>query len=1345
MPFHLFLLHFNLYHHVIFFLFRGVWYTFFVYFCSRKLKTMQQMKTISLKLVCLLCLCSILLLRADNGLLIPADQLPSSLINCITQDRYGLIWVGTDYGLSRYDGYHFTNYFHDAKDSTSLNSNTITAFLVDRDGNLWIGSALGLMRYDYECNKFIRFRFPGIKAAPRVYSLIENNRGDILVGTAGYGLFKVPHGLNTIRQVKGFVQHNYDDFFTYIYSDSRGYHWKGNHLEIIVRYIYKGGRYYAKTFRSPCGPPIAFLPDGGNGLLIVCMKGIARYDYGTGRLSEIDYDYGSFPTELTINTAIRSYRGDLYLGTTEHGVLVIRRGSRKVTQYDGTSSPVFDIKTADISSLYEDKDHNIWVGCYSKGLYLINNVRYAFHNWSLAWQGYPTGNSVSSMARGAGNDVWCTVQNSGVYHFDPDGKIIGHPAAPSGARQLLRARDGQYWLGTNSAVYRYNPVTGTASPCVHFDSFGVYSMVEGSDGKLYISAYSKGLYVYDPHTGTTTNYNMRMRSPQGFLCNDWVRCLKFDHRGLLWIATSNGVSCFDPRTKSFKPLGWDVILQGVVTDALEEDAQGNIVIGTDNGLYLYNYSTRKTMRFPHGGQLIGKQVSAIVKDLDGNLWISTTMGLWQYDRSKNTLVGYLRGYGLSAHEYMLGSQLHTADGRIAFGTSDGITIFYPQEVNASVVRVGQPHLTAFIVDGRQEDFRKTDFSVPYSENSFTLEFSQLDYKYAKETAYRYRVNGGRWQTNEEGNNSILFSHMEPGDYRIEVMADYNGVASAKPVMIHVVVNNPWYSSWWAWLIYIAILVAIVWSLYRAAERKRKVDDDEQKMRFLIDATHDIRSPLTLILGPLKKLQQRITNEEDRNELDAIDHNAQRLLVLVNQILDERKIDKGQMRLHCEETDLIDFAAQSMRLYQYGARERSIALTLTDGDDKPVDIHHKPVKVWIDRVNFDKVIANLLSNALKYTFDGGAITLSVAEDNDSVKLRVTDTGPGFKEEKPDRLFERFYQSRATNILHIQGTGIGLNLCRNIVQMHGGSITAFNRTDGQHGACFEVTLRKGNSHLQSDQIVAAKEEKETHTEGARGSRRILVADDDFEIPAYIARELGQTYRVDSAQNGKVALEKVLSGNYSLVISDIMMPEMDGIALLKAIKQNPRTSDIPVVLLTSQSEVGNRLEGLKKGADAFIAKPFDIDELRIVVNNLLENVRRLRGKFSGALEQKDKMEDVRVRGNDDALMERVMRCINEHITEQDFNVEHLAEEVGISRAQLHRKMKEITGVTTSDFIRNLRLEQAARLLQEGNVNVTQVAYAVGFNNQTHFSNVFKKHYGVSPTAYAQQHKTPPSGFSD
>lgn len=1287
------------------------------------------------KATIVLALLSVLLLRADNGIFIAADQLSSSLINCITQDQYGLIWVGTEYGLSRYDGYKFTNYYHNAKDTTSLNSNTITAFLFDRKGNFWIGSASGLMRYDYGTNRFHRYRFPGPKPNPRVYTISENGEDDILVGTAGYGLFKIERGEGALRQLRGFVQRGYDDFFLHTYSDKHGYHWKSNHLEKLVRYTYRRGKFYGTVFPSPCGAPVAFLPAGSRRLLVVCTKGIAQYDYDTGLLTDAGYDFSSYGLELTINVAIRAHNGDIYLGTAEHGILVIRHGTKNVDHYEEASLPTFDLGSANVSSLFEDREHNLWAGCYRKGLYLINNTRYAFHSWSLAWQGYPTGSSVSSMAVGQQGDIWCTVQNNGVYHFDRDGRIIGHPVAPAGVRIIFQDRKGQYWVGTNSAVYRYNPATGASTECLRFESAGVYAMTEGLDGRLYISIYSKGLYIYDPATRSTTVYNMRMRSPRGYLCNDWIRAMRFDHRGLLWIATSNGVSCFDPRNGSFRPLGWDVILQGTVTDAVEEDAHGNMVIGSDDGLFLYDYATGHVRHYPGAGALADKQVCAIAKDRDGNMWISTTMGIWQLDRATGSFYGYIRGNGLTTHEYMLGSMLRTPNGRVAFGTSDGITIFYPQEVNANTVSVGKPRLTAFIMDNERHDFRQHDFCVPYDRNTFTMEFSQLDFRHVHETAYRYRVNGSKWQANPEGDNSITFNHMEPGDYRVEVLAVRNRVVSQQPEKIHVVVMEPWYTSWWAWCVYLLTAMAGVFYAYRTMEHRRKVNDEEQKMHFLIDATHDIRSPLTLILGPLKRLRQRSEKEEDRRDLDTIDHNAQRLLVLVNQILDERKIDKGQMQLHCEETDLVDFAAQSMRLYQYGAREQDIVLTLTDDQGKALDIRHKPVKVWIDRINFDKVIANLLSNALKYTPEGGTIAVAVSGDKDHATLRVTDSGVGFSEEKTDKLFERFYQSRATNAPHVQGTGIGLNLCRNIVKMHGGTIAAFNRTDGHTGACIEVTLRRGKGHLRPEQIVTAKEEPQTETTRSYGGAHILVADDDFEIPAYISRELGQKYRVDSAQNGRDAFAKLLGGKYDLVISDIMMPEMDGITLLKTIKNNPRTSDLPVILLTSQAEVGNRLEGLKRGDDAFIAKPFDIDEMRITIDNLLDNVRRLRGKFTGALEQTGKIEEVDVRGNDEALMERIMKSVNANISDQEFNVEHLAEEVGISRAQLHRKMKEITGVPAGEFIRNLRLEQAAKLIQEGNINITQVAYAVGFNNQTHFSTVFKRHYGMTPSAFAQK----------
>lgn len=409
-------------------------------------------------------------------------------------------------------------------------------------------------------------------------------------------------------------------------------------------------------------------------------------------------------------------------------------------------------------------------------------------------------------------------------------------------------------------------------------------------------------------------------------------------------------------------------------------------------------------------------------------------------------------------------------------------------------------------------------------------------------------------------------------------------------------------------------------------------------------------------------------------------------------------------------------------------------------------------VWIDRIQFDKVISNLLSNAFKYTFDGGEINIRITHDEREAVIYVVDSGIGFKDEKTARLFDRFYQGRNASALQIDGTGIGLNLSRAIVQMHGGQIKAYNRVDGQSGACLEVRLPLGKDHLKPEEIEDALPEKNSLLEIGKKQTskkyRLLVVDDDQEVAQYIKNELGYWYKIDIASNGREAMKQLLMSSadhssatrepgrsYDLVISDVMMPEMDGITMLKQLKSNPLISDIPVILLTSKAEVSDKLDGLKKGADAFLAKPFNMEELHVLVDNLIDNVRRLRGKFTGAQRQEERMENVEVKGNDDALMDRIMRHINENLSNPDFNVERLTEEVGISRAQLHRKMKEITGISAGEFIRNLRLEQAARLISEGKINVTQVAFSVGFTNQTHFSTAFKKHYGMTPTEYAER----------
>ena len=1304
-------------------------------------KRTKNMKHIRHCLTALFAIALSLMVWADSGELFTSGKLSSSLINCIVQDKYGYIWVGTEYGLSKFDGYRFTNYLHNEEDTTSITDNIISDLLVDKKGNLWIGCAKGLMRYNYETNNFSRLQFPDGRK-PRIYSMVESHRGDILLGTAGYGLYSVKNnGIEktannrfTIRWERAYAERDSDVFFTHIYEDKHHYLWQSSHLSTFTRFIEKQGKVQRKDFKSPYGAPVAFIQHRPQAMLIVCMYGIIYYDYRTGRIADAGYDLGTFKNHVTINNATFDHEGNLYISTSEHGALIIKKGSNKVEQLENSNSN-FNLSTAFVNDIIEDKDNNLWIGCYKKGLYLLNQRQQAFSSWSFSAQNYIIGSSVSSIAPGENGETWCTVQNSGVFCFDASGKIIAHPTSPAGTCIIYKDRRGAYWISNGSALYSYNPHTGAYQEKLTFTSAGIYCMTDDNQGNLYISVYSKGLYIYNVESGKVTVLNMRQRGNKGFLCNDWVRSMAFDHTGHLWIGTSNGVSCLNTKTLSFKDFGWNIILKDRQANGICEGKKGNMIIGTEEGLYLFDRKNNKTLALPHAEVLKGKQVCSIIKDHQGDLWISTTMGIWQYDQKNRQFIGHINGNGLTTREYVLGSSMHTASDLIAFGTSDGITTFYPERVRAKKMELGDVHLTNFIIDGKPINCLTDEFTIPYEENSFTLEFSLLNYRNTDNISFQYRINEGKWNSTNEGSNAVSFNKLKPGSYTLEVRAMSNGNFSKKSTIIHIKVCDPWYASTWAFLLYFLTAAGIILYIIYRYERHRKEDLEETKMQFLINATHDIRSPLTLIMGPLNKLKNRIEDAESKQDIDTIDRNAKRLLLLVNQILDERKIDKNQMHLHCQKTNLKEFLRGIVSLFNFNAQERSITLSLKEDESLKEEGN---LQVWIDRINFDKVISNLLSNAMKYTSDGGDITLIIGKNEKSAIIKVEDTGIGLKEEKTDRLFERFYQGNNNSDIHIEGTGIGLNLCRALVKMHGGTIRAYNRTDGIKGSCFEVNIPLGKEHLKPEEILQEEGTKTAESTGKRTQANrnfnILIVDDDAEIAHYIKAELSDWYRFEHACNGKEGLKMLLTGKYDLVISDVMMPEMDGVTMLKKIKGNSNVSDIPVILLTSKSEVENRLEGLRKGADAFLAKPFNMEELHILIDNLVDNVRRIRGKYSGAQGQKAKIEQIQVKGNNDALMERVMNYMNEHLADQDLNVEKLTADVGISRAQLHRKLKEIAGVSAGEFIRNLRLEQAARLIEEGQINITQVAYSVGFNNQTHFSTVFKKHYGMSPSEYAE-----------
>ena len=851
-------------------------------------------------------------------------------------------------------------------------------------------------------------------------------------------------------------------------------------------------------------------------------------------------------------------------------------------------------------------------------------------------------------------------------------------------------------------------------------------------GNIYFTSQGNGLYVWNRKSGKMTQYLMDDKRPHKTICNNWISEIRLDSRGWLWCATANGVSCMDTKTRYFDIILSRPLLEGKTCYSTLELSDGKIAIATEMGLYLYDRKKQQTTPWPHSESISGLRIYSLKKDVKGNLWMSTAQGIWCYDSKAKSFFSFEKGNGLLTKEYLAGVVGTTSDGVICYGNSEGLTYFRPSQVKDYNEKTSAIYLSGVLLDGKMAPFIGDNLSVPSDFKSIVLSFSQLDYQSVGNIVFQYRINGGKWISNAAGDNSFNFTGLSYGHYRIEVRTYCNGKYSTYKKVINLDVLTPWFLTVWAKLIYLFLILGLTAAAIIVYLRKKKRDMEEAKMQFLINATHDIRSPLTLIMEPLKKLKERLGNaEEYQADIDTIDRNAQRLLTLVNQILDKRRLDKHQMNLSCRETNLVEFSQGLVSLFTYNANLRGINIRL--------EMPETPVNAWIDRNKLDKAIANLLSNAFKYTPNGGEIIFRIEKQDKKVLLYVIDSGKGLgKNDDAKTLFERFYQGKNSADMHLGGSGIGLNLCRSIVRLHGGDVTARNREDGKSGACFIIELPLGKEHLKDSQInsdYVVNGKKQQRGAASRNSK-ILLVDDDIEICRYIKTELSDWYRFVICNNGKEALKQLLSGDFDLVVSDVVMPEMDGITLLRNIKGNANISHVPVIMLTSKSEISDRLEGIKLGADAYLAKPFSLEELHLTIDNLIDNVRRLKGKFSGALKQDDKVEKVEVKGYDEELMERIMKVVNENLSDSDFNVEKMCDEVGVSRTQLHRKLKEMTGVPTSEFLRNIRLNEAARLIREHKINITQVSYMVGFANNSHFSTAFKKYFGMSPTEYAAKY---------
>ncbi|MDE6399662.1 MAG: helix-turn-helix domain-containing protein, partial [Muribaculaceae bacterium] len=795
-----------------------------------------------------------------------------------------------------------------------------------------------------------------------------------------------------------------------------------------------------------------------------------------------------------------------------------------------------------------------------------------------------------------------------------------------------------------------------------------------------------------------------------------------------------------------------------------QDVNGDVIVATSHGLYEIDGKSGVIRRFTREDGLIDNDIRSVAIDRNGGRWIGSLRGLSYQNPETGKIITYHGGYGLveKAFDHIVYSpEINT----IYLGSNLGITSFCPDSVN-TIGFDADVRLSAIYLNGRKLMRESGDRGVavmggtsgmpsmirlPYKDNALTLRLTTMDFRDGSNVKYVWRLLGlgNEWISTRPGENLIYLPHLDPGNYTLEIKAMENNLTSETSVMkIHI--SSPWYMSVLAKILYFLVLAVIVLLVWLVFKKKREEKENEAKIKYFMDISHDIRSPITLILSPLESLLRQPFDNDVRIKLKTIHRNANRILSLVNQLLDIRKLEKGKMRLRCRETDLNAFVGELVDMFKPQADEKGVELRFEGDVDMP--------KVWIDRNVVDKILVNLISNAIKFTPRDGNIVVRLSDNEKGesgfVRISVIDTGIGLDSKTSGRIFDRFYQAYDNDGNTKGGFGIGLDLCRRLIEFHHGDISGANRKDGIKGSVFSFTLPVGTECYTDDELRSKipesgkmredvpdvvrqpeftdePQDMKRHKVSSK-KRSILVVDDDKELMEYMCGHLGQRYKVMGAGDGKEALRIVADNQPDIIVSDVMMPVMDGITLLRRLKGNADTHHIPVVLLSSKNEVSDRMTGWDKGADAYIGKPFDVEEIEALIDNLIDNRLRIKGKFSGVQETDGKISSPEVKSADDALMERIMKIIDKSIDDPKLNVEMLSAEVGISRAHLHRKMKDMIGMTPSDFIRTIRIRRACELLQKGSVEVTQVAYALGFASQSHFSTTFKNFTGMTPSEY-------------
>ena len=1317
------------------------------------------------------------------------NSLPNSKVNHIYQDSRGFVWISTENGLARFDGRDFLNFRYRRDKADALASDLVLSVFEDSRGTLWTGTSMGLQIFDPDSRSFrpVDLQDPANPGSTQhISSILEVKTGtgnsELWVATSQHGIYIIDPATHSLKgSRRALLNRNLPSPFVYtLFQDSRGWVWLAGEtggLSVVDSQTMQnqGITLDPQTFIRD------FEEDPGSGnVLVATMSGLYIYQAGDHSLT-LSRDPEAKDCQaysLLYSKTIQRVGEKVFLVGTEAGGLRVYDMDADQLRQAYIPSVSQDISRWKVHSLMEDNQGNIWIGAFQTGVLVVPRSMYGFEYTRVDY------GSVSSIARDPKDgSLWIGTDGGGLTRIAADGTRTVFNAANSGLTNnsvlsLCFDKHGTLWIATYLDGIFTHSASGGFAPFADSPALGSPNVsclaYDPERDLLYAGTYGAGMSIIS----VPREKVIRQISED---INKWVSALSVDRTGSVWMGTYNGPMCYNPSLGKLISYNVGDAAINARVYCFREAADGRIWIGTGEGITVCDRNSGAVTVYSEADGLSSNVVDAILEAEDKTLWISTSDGLNHLDPNTGVFSNYFAYDGLQGNEFSVGAAFRDTDGRMFFGGTGGITSFYPQVVNQKTHPVPPLYFSRLIVLNEEVEYdadeadnildkpitEATTITLPYKSNTFALEFSVLEYTNPLRIRYACKLDryDKDWLYLPAPSHTASYSNLPSGHYTLHVKAYFNGTPeefSATSIAIRVL--PPWYLTPWAIVLYCLAFLALLglFLYYRKRHREHLQEKEmseikELKLKMFTNISHEIRTPLTLLMSPLKQMREAEQDPHRKDLYNLMYRNSLRILRLVNQIMDMRKVDEGKMQLHFLETDIVYFIRDIMQSFDNMAVTRNIDLSLNPASEV--------MNLWIDQGNFDKIVFNLLSNAFKHTPDGGRIDIAIAapeENHDTlapevaslVKIRITNSGSHIDTPNLDKVFERFFQSDVLDAK--MGSGVGLSLTKMLVELHHGVITAANTGDG---VCFTVTMPMGCAHLTEEEMSATTHHKDLYTKRTsaeelvrstediafspateasdkvvKSKRSVVIVDDDSEIRDYLLSELRSLYNVKTFPGAQEAWADISATQPDVVVTDLVMSGMDGMELCRKIRHNPVTNHIPVIVLTSSTDESSHLESIDSGADRFLSKPLSIELLRSCIAQMISSRDTLRGKYSG--NTKYDYEEVKVASAGASLKDRAMEVIKRNLDNPEFGVDDLSREVGMSRVHLNRKLKEVLGISPSSLIKSTRMKQAAYLLVHDKVNVSEVAYRVGFSTPSYFSNSFRSYFGLSPKEFVAKY---------